>query len=218
MALISRFVFLATLPIIAACAPDSPLERPTPEALAARAPDTVRVRFETSKGAFVIEAYRGWAPNGADRFFQLAQMGYYDGVRFFRVLPGFMAQFGLHGSPRVTAAWRDRQIPDDSASQSNTRGTVTFATSGPNTRTTQIFINLVDNRRLDELGFTPFGKVVEGMSVVDSLFSGYGEGVPYGQGPDQARISAEGNAYLERDFPKLDHVIKTTVLTPTSPR
>src|SRR5688572_33105192 len=113
---ISHIAFVAALPIIAACAPDSPLERPTPEALAARAPDTVRVRFETSKGSFVIEAYRDWAPRGADRFFQLAQMGYYDGVRFFRVLPGFMAQFGLHGSPRVTAAWRDRPILDDSAS------------------------------------------------------------------------------------------------------
>jgi peptidyl-prolyl cis-trans isomerase A (cyclophilin A) len=135
MALSSRIVVVATLSIIAACSPDSPLERPTPEALAVRAPDTVRVRFETSKGSFVVESYRAWSPHGADRFFQLAQMGYYDGVRFFRVLPGFMAQFGLHGSPRVTAAWQDRPIPDDSAGHSNIRGTVSFATGGPNTRT-----------------------------------------------------------------------------------
>jgi peptidyl-prolyl cis-trans isomerase A (cyclophilin A) len=182
------------------------------------APDTVRVRFETSKGPFVVEAYRDWSPHGVDRFDQLTRMGYYNGVRFFRVLDGFMAQFGLSGDPGVTAAWHDRSIPDDPVTHSNKRGTVSFATRGPNTRTTQLFINYRDNVNLDGMGFTPIGVVTQGMNVVDSLYSGYGEGAPDGSGPDQIRAESEGNAYLQREFPKLDYVIKATVLTPPRPK
>jgi peptidyl-prolyl cis-trans isomerase A (cyclophilin A) len=185
-----------------------------PALLHERAPATFRARFETTAGDFVIEVHRDWAPFGADRFYTLLKGGYFDGVRFFRVISGFMAQVGIHGDPHVAAAWRDQRIPDDPVRQSNTRGMVTFATAGPNTRTTQIFINYGDNRRLDGSGFAPFGKVVDGMEVVDRLYAGYGEGSPGGQGPDQSRIEAEGNAYLEREFPKLDQVRHTTLVAP----
>lgn len=189
-----------------------------PKQLAERAPDTVRVRFETSKGPFVVEAYRAWAPNGVDRFYQLSKLGFYNGVRFFRVLDGFMAQFGVNGDPAVTAAWHDRSIPDDAVAHSNARGTITFATRGPNTRTTQLFINYRDNQNLDAMGFSPFGVVTDGMSVVDSLYSAYGEGAPDGPGPDQEIIRAQGNAYLQRAFPKLDYITKATVLSPSRPK
>jgi peptidyl-prolyl cis-trans isomerase A (cyclophilin A) len=215
MRLTSRIAFVAALAVVGACAPDSPSARPSAETLAARAPDTVQVRFETSKGPFVIEAYRAWSPRGVDRFVQLARLGFFDGVRFFRVLPGFMAQFGVSGDPKVTEAWEELTLPDEPGTQSNARGTITFATSGPNTRTTQMFINLVDNARLDPMGFTPFGRVIEGMAVVDSLYSGYGEGAPDGEGPDQGRIAKEGNRYLESSFPKLDYITKATVVTKT---
>jgi len=216
----SRFAtILAAIAVVvtASCkaASDSPLAHPTTEALAQHAPDTVRVRFETSKGPFVIEAYRAWAPNGVDRFYQLAKMGFFDNVRFFRVINGFMAQFGLHGDPGVVAAWQDRAIPDDQVMHHNERGTVTFAAKGsPNSRGTQLFINYRDNSNLDGMGFAPIGVVTQGMNVVDSLYSGYGEGAPDGQGPDQFRAQREGNAYLQRDFPKLDYVVKATLLTP----
>ena len=211
------------LALVAACSSESrneaatdvsPLVNPTAEMLAEHAPDTVRVRFETSKGPFVVEAYRDWAPNGVDRFYQLAKAGFYDGDRFFRVLTGFMAQFGLHGDPKVTTVWRDRSFPDDPVKHSNARGTVTFAMrSAPNSRTTQLFINYRDNANLDGMGFAPFGVVTEGMAVVDSLYAEYGEGAPDGPGPDQERASAQGNAYFQRDFPKLDYITKATVLT-----
>lgn len=193
----------------------SPLRNPTPQALAERAPDTVRVRFETSKGPFVVEAYRAWAPNGVDRFTQLARMGFYDGARFYRVIAGFMAQFGLNGDPAVTDAWKDRSIPDDRVMHPNERGTVTFAAkSMPNSRSTQLFINYGDNRNLDDMGFAPIGVVKEGMNVVDSFYSEYGESAPDGRGPDPFRALAQGNAYLQREFPKLDYIVKATVLTP----
>ena len=211
------------LALIAACSSESrneptadpaPLLHPTAEMLAEHAPDTVRVRFETSKGPFVVEAYRDWAPNGVDRFYQLAKAGFYDGDRFFRVLTGFMAQFGLHGDPKVTSVWHERSIPDDPVKHSNARGTITFAARGaPNSRTTQLFINYRDNANLDGMGFSPFGVVTEGMAVVDSLYAEYGEGAPDGPGPDQERASAQGNAYFQRDFPKLDYITKATVLT-----
>jgi len=158
--------------------------------------------------------HRDWAPQGADRFYELVNSGYFDGVRFFRVLPGFMAQFGIHGDPKVSAKWRNQNIPDDPVLKSNTRGMLSYATAGPGTRTTQVFINFGDNRMLDPQGFAPFGQVIEGMAVVDKLYAAYGEGAPRGRGPDQGRIQAEGNAYLERDFPKLDYVKKATVVTP----
>ena len=168
------------------------------------APDRFRVRFETTAGTFVVDVHREWAPDGADRFYNLVKLGYYDGVTFFRVLDNFMAQFGIHGDPEVSAVWRDAQILDDPVVQSNTRGMVTYAkTNQPNTRTTQIFINYKNNSNLDGTGFAPFGRVVEGMAVVDKLYSAYGEG---GRGPDQGRAQAEGNAYFRSEFPKLDHI------------
>ena len=177
-------------------------------------PATYRARFETTAGTFVIEVHRAWAPRGADRFYALVKSGFYDRQRFFRVLSGFMAQFGIHGDPKVAALWSGRNIPDDPVKQSNTRGMVTYATAGPNTRTTQIFINYGNNAMLDGQGFAPFGQVVEGMEVVDHLFAGYGEGAPRGRGPDQGRIQAEGNAYLARDFPKLASVKRATIVAP----
>ncbi|OHB77026.1 MAG: hypothetical protein A2Z34_08795 [Planctomycetes bacterium RBG_16_59_8] len=169
-------------------------------------PAAYKVTFATSKGEFVIEVHREWAPHGADRFYELVQAKFYDDCRFFRVLSGFMAQFGINGDPQTMSRWREAPIPDDRVTQSNTRGMVTFATAGPNTRTTQLFINYGNNSRLDGMGFSPFGKVVEGMNVVDLLYSGYGEGAPSGRGPDQGRLQSEGNAYLIEDFPKLDDI------------
>jgi peptidyl-prolyl cis-trans isomerase A (cyclophilin A) len=177
-----------------------------PAAGKATAPDTYRVRFETTKGPFVVEVHRAWAPKGADRFYNLVRAGYYDDAAFFRVISSFMVQFGINGDPRVNAAWREARISDDPVKQSNVRGKVTFATSGPDSRTTQVFINFKDNSRLDGMGFAPFGEVVQGMSVVDSLHAGYGEGAPRGMGPDQGRAQAEGNVYLRSSFPRLDFV------------
>lgn len=173
---------------------------------APRAPDVFSVRFETSRGAFTVEAHRDWAPRGVDRFHQLVTSGYYDNNRFFRVIPKFVVQFGMHGDPAVTRTWEPLAIPDDSVVQSNRRGTVTFATGGPNTRTTQLFINLADNLFLDAMGFSPIGLVSEGMDVVDNIYGGYGDEPPNGNGPAQARIASEGNAYLEREFPQLDFI------------
>ncbi len=177
-----------------------------------QAPESYRVRFDTPKGSFTIEVTRAWAPRGADRFYALIQSGFYDSARFFRVLPGFVVQFGIPADPQVARSWRNARIPDDPVTQANTRGAVTFATAGPNSRTTQVFINLADNRNLDGMGFAPFGRVVEGMEAVEQLYSGYGEGAPHGRGPDQGRIQSEGNAYLEKSFPKLDYIQRTAIL------
>lgn len=182
-----------------------------PAALRETAPATYKVRFETSKGAFVVDVNRAWAPNGADRFYNLVKNGFYDGVRFFRVLDGFMAQFGINGDPKISAQWREARIPDDPVRQSNRRGFITYAMAGPNTRTSQVFINFGDNSALDRQGFAPFGQVSSGMNVVDALYSGYGEGAPRGQGPDQGRVQTEGNAYLAKSFPRLDFVKKATI-------
>lgn len=208
---IGSLVSLLAIAIAAsACAstPAPPKKNPLlePATLTATAPDVYKVRFDTSKGPFVVEVHRAWAPQGADRFYNLVQNRYYDDVRFFRVVSGFMAQFGLSGDPAVNTAWENASIPDDPVVGSNTRGTITFAMAGPNTRTTQVYINLVDNLRLDRMGFAPFGRVIEGMEVVDALHSGYGEGAPRGRGPSQDRIGAEGNAYLTAEFPELDYV------------
>lgn len=177
-----------------------------PAKLDEKAPEVFRVRFDTSKGPFVMEVQREWAPNGADRFYNLVKNGFYDDARFFRVIPGFMAQFGISGNPAVSTAWREASIKDDPVRQSNTRGMVSFAMRGPDTRTTQLFINYIDNVRLDAMGFSPFGKIVEGMEVVDKLYGEYGEGSPRGNGPDQGLVQAQGNAYLNAEFPKLDFV------------
>lgn len=190
------------------------LTKPDKSALATAAPDSFKVAFETSKGNFTVVAHRDWAPHGVDRFYHLVQLGYFDDARFFRVLSGFMAQFGMNGNPRVTAAWEPLTIPDDSVKKSNVRGMVTFAAgSAPDTRSTQLFINYADNRNLDGMRFAPIGQVVDGMSVVDSLYSGYGEGAPSGSGPDQELIGSQGNAYLTKNFPKLDF-IKTARIVP----
>lgn len=178
-----------------------------PDQATEQAPDVFRVRFETTEGDFVVEVHREWAPIGADRFYNLVKIGYYDEVTFFRVLDNFMAQFGIHGDPKVAAVWQYAQIPDDPVTQSNKRGMVTYAKTGaPNSRTTQLFINYKDNSMLDGQGFAPFGKVVEGMSVVDGLYSKYGEGAPSGMGPSQGRAQSEGNRYFRREFPDLDHI------------
>ncbi len=190
----------------------NPLLNPSSEAMNETAPDLFQATFETTKGDFTIEVRREWAPNGADRFYSLVRNGFFDGVRFFRVLEGFVAQFGISGDPRLSAIWRQQAIPDDPVQASNTRGYVTYAMAGPNTRTTQIFINFGDNSQLDGMGFAPFGQVVSGMEVVDALHSGYGEGAPRGSGPSQPMIQSEGNAYLEREFPQLDYVERAFVV------
>jgi len=182
-----------------------------PAALKEQAPSVYRVDFDTTKGPFVIEVHRDWAPNGADRFYNLVKNGFYDNTRFFRVIEGFMAQFGVNGDPKVSAVWKEARIKDDPVRVSNKRTFVTFATAGPNTRTTQIFISYGDNSNLDSQGFAPFGQVVSGMKVVDSLYNGYGEGAPHGRGPDQGRVQSEGNAYLASAFPRLDYTKKATI-------
>jgi len=198
---------LATLPAFAQTG-----NLANPSVLRETAPATFKARFETSKGAFVVDVTREWAPNGADRFYNLVKNGFYDGVRFFRVLDGFMAQFGINGDPKISAAWRDARIQDDPVRQSNKRGFITYAMAGPNTRTSQLFINYGDNSSLDRQNFSPFGQVSSaGMSVVDALYNGYGEGAPRGQGPDQGRVQSEGNAYLAKNFPRLDFVKKATI-------
>ncbi len=184
-----------------------------PDSLKAQAPATYRVKFVTTQGTFVVEVTRAWAPLGADRFYNLVKNGFYKDASFFRVVPGFVVQFGMSANPQISMAWQDAKIPDDPVTQSNVRGTLTFATSGRNTRTTQVFINLKDNVRLDPMRFSPFGKVVEGMSVVDKLYSGYGDAPPGGNGPDQTRINNEGKAYLDKEFPKLDS-IKQAIIEP----
>ena len=176
-----------------------------------QAPANYKVRFDTSKGAFVVEVRRDAAPNGADRFYNLVKSGFFDNARFFRVVAGFMVQFGINGDPAVMTQWRNAQIKDDPVKVSNQRSFVTFATSGPDSRTTQVFINFVNNDWLDGRGFAPFGKVVSGMDVVDKLYAEYGEGAPKGNGPDQARIQMEGNAYLQKSFPKLDYIKKAMI-------
>jgi peptidyl-prolyl cis-trans isomerase A (cyclophilin A) len=177
-----------------------------PAALNERSPDVYKVKFDTSAGAFIIEVHAQWAPKGADRFYNLVKNGYYDGCRFFRVIPGFMVQFGINGDPAIQRNWEKATIPDEKVTQSNTRGLVSFAKSSlPNSRTTQVFISFADNSRLNSQGFAPFGKVISGMEVVDKIHSSYRDQ------PNQARIQSEGNAYLTKTFPKLDYIKKATI-------
>lgn len=221
--LMKRNILLLSALLFAAACSQRPVETPqpvpdqsaaAPAAAQAQTPAVFKTKFATTKGDFVIEIHRDWAPRGADRFHELVKSGFFQDVAFFRAIDGFMVQFGIHGDPAVSAKWRGANIPDDPASgRSNSRGALTFATAGPGTRTTQLFINFGDNGNLDGMGFTPIGQVAEGMSVVDSLYKGYGEGAPSGMGPDQGRVQAEGNAYLKRDFPKLDY-IKSAQLVP----
>ena len=177
-----------------------------PSALKERAPAVYKVKFDTSAGVFEVEVHADWAPNGADRFYNLVKNGYYDGCRFFRVVTGFMVQFGINGDPATQRNWVDATIPDEPVKQGNGRGLITFAKSAaPNSRTTQVFINFKDNSFLNRQGFSPFGRVIGGMEVVDKVYSGYGEQ------PEQGRIQAEGNTYLTKAFPKLDYIKKATI-------
>lgn len=203
----------AALAMMPACARRSPMPRQGERVLVA--PDSFRVAFETSRGRFDAIAHRAWAPIGVDRFYDLVRRRYYDEARVFRVVPGFVAQFGLSGDPRVAAAWRTRSIRDDSVRQSNRRGRIAFARGGPNTRTVQLYVNLRDNVRLDTLGgfgFPPIAEVVSGMDAVDSLYAGYGEGPSRGSGPAQDSIRAQGNEYLRRAFPRLDFIRRARVV------
>jgi peptidyl-prolyl cis-trans isomerase A (cyclophilin A) len=179
-----------------------------PSLLKGQAPETFKAKFETTKGSFTIEVTRAWSPNGADRFYNLVKHGFFDGVRFFRVVPNFVVQFGIHGDPALATKWLKSNIQDDAVKESNKRGYVTFAKSGaPNSRSTQIFINLQDNVRLDAMGFSPFGRIVEGQEIVDALYGGYGESVTSLQG----EIASKGNAFLEQKFPLLDAIKKATL-------
>jgi peptidyl-prolyl cis-trans isomerase A (cyclophilin A) len=183
-----------------------------PSKLTEKAPEIFKAQFDTTKGKIVIEVTRALSPNGADRFYNLVRSGYFTDIAFFRVIPGFMAQFGIHGDPKVSAAWRPASIQDEPVKSGNTRGAITFAKGGPNSRTTQLFINLVDNSRLDGMGFPSFGKVVEGLDVLDKINGEYGEGAPNGRGPAQNRIQMEGNAYLKKDFPNLDYIKSASIV------
>jgi peptidyl-prolyl cis-trans isomerase A (cyclophilin A) len=202
-------VMLASL--LLAFAPGSAIGQETaklmnPAQLTEKAPEKFQVKFETTKGEFIIDVTRAWSPNGADRFYNLVKNGGYDNCRFFRVVKNFMVQFGINGDPKISRVWRAANIPDDKPKESNVRGYITFATAGPNTRTTQVFINFKDNTFLDSQGFTPFGKVSKGMDVVDAINNEYGEN------PDQTQVQMQGNAYLQKAFPNLDYVKSATVV------
>jgi len=188
-----------------------------PATLRAKAPAEYDVKFVTTAGEFAIHVTRAWAPNGADRFYNLVRHHFYDGASFFRVLSGFMAQFGISAYPEVSKVWENATIKDDPIVQSNHRGFVSFATAGPNTRTTQVFINYGNNEALDRSGFSAFAVVTDGMEVVDKLYNGYGEGAPDGHGPDQGLISTRGRAYLEKSFPKLDSIRSATLVPAAAP-
>jgi peptidyl-prolyl cis-trans isomerase A (cyclophilin A) len=177
-----------------------------PAGLTERAPDTYKVNFDTSRGMFVVEVHRDWAPLAADRFYNLVKNGFYDEVRFFRVIPNFMVQFGMHGNPAITKAWSGTSLKDEPTKQTNKRGYITFArTNAPNSRGTQVFINYKDNGFLDKQGFAPFGEVVQGMDVVEKINATYGEK------PDQSQITSSGNTYLNKEFPKLDYIKTATI-------
>lgn len=170
-------------------------------------PAQYKVLMNTSKGPVTILVHRDWSPIGADHFYELTKMHFYDGVRFFRALPGFVVQWGINGDPATNKTWSEISVRDDPPKVSNKTGTVVFAMAGPNTRTTQIFVNLRDNSgSLDAQGFTPFGEIIQGMDNIAGVFMGYGEGPPGGAGPNQAAIADIGNAYLEEHFPKLDYI------------
>jgi len=183
-----------------------------PSLATGKAPDDYKVEFVTSRGNFVVQVHRDWAPLGADRFYNLVKSDFYDGVRFFRAIQGFMVQFGISGYPEVNNVWRQARIKDDPPKESNKAGRITFATSGKDSRTTQVFINFVDNTNLDGMGFAPFGEVVTGMDIVSSLYTGYGEGQPRGRGPDQGMLQSRGNLYLDAQYPKLDSVMDVKIV------
>lgn len=209
--MILRCLALLTISLVALTAADLK----DPASLTEQAPATYRARFDTNKGPFVVEVTREWAPLAADRFYNLVKNGFYDGARFFRVLDGFMAQFGLNGNPEIQRPWQSAGLPDEPVTQSNLRGYVSFAKEDlPNTRFTMVFINFADNPFLDKDGFPPFGKVVTGMEVVDKLYSGYGRR----NQPDQRRILREGTEYLRTEYPMLDLIKKAALVQPAAGR
>ena len=200
--------------VLAGCSPSEPPAKKEAAAPAKKqtAPDVFTVNLDTSKGPIAIEVHREWAPIGADQFYSLVKTGFYDGDRFFRVVRNFVVQFGINGDPKVNRLWSNANLPDDPVTQHNRRSMVTFATARPNTRSTQVFINLKDNSAsLDNSGFAPFGKVTSGMDVVDSFYSSYGDMAPRGQGPDARQIEVDGDGYLAGHFPRLDYIKKATI-------
>ena len=203
--IVEAVVCTAVLLALSGCSSSSQPAAQSDAKGAGAASDVFQVNLDTSKGPVVIEVHRDWAPLGADHFYALVKAGYYDGDRFFRVVPGFVVQFGINGDPATTAKWKNMNLADDPVKQSNTVGTVTYATAGPNTRTTQLFINLGNNQSLDGQGFAPFGKVTSGMDAVQKIYSGYGEA------PDQSLTEGQGNTYLQSQFPQLDYIKKATV-------
>ena len=209
--------------LLAACGEGKTAARPDtdgPDPLALRdptrareaCPEVFKVRFDTSAGPITVEVRRSWSPDGAKRLYNLVRIGYFDDIAFFRVVPGFVAQFGIHGDPDISREWSRARIADDPPGESNRRGTLVFATAGPNTRTTQLFFNLGDNTRLDAMGFTPVGEIVQGLDVLDRLHAGYGESMPEGRGPVQRRIEQEGNGYLRANFPNLDFIVRAEIV------
>jgi peptidyl-prolyl cis-trans isomerase A (cyclophilin A) len=212
-----RFAVLAGIAsVVAACSSRSPLLAPTPKDLALVGPDSFQVAFETTRGRFLVTAHRGWSPLGVDRFYQLVKLRYYDGTRFFRVVPGFVVQWGIHGDPAVSAVWLDRRVPDEPVRQGNTRRRVSFARGGPNTRSVQLYVNLADNVRLDTtstFGFPAIGEVVEGMAVVDSMYDGYScRRGAVGTCPSQDSLRLQGEAYARRVHPRLDQIKRALVI------
>ena len=193
------------------------MTNPGDSAFRGTAPDSFITRFETSRGDFYVQVVRAWAPLGADRFYNLVRNGFYNGNRLYRVVDGFVVQWGIHGDPEVSAAWSRQCIPDDPVRRTNGRRTLTFAFGEPGTRTTQVFINYGMNVRLDRMGFAPIGEVIEGMGTVDSLYSAYGERPPRGRGPDPMRVVKEGNVYLDREFPALDSIVRATLVAARAP-
>jgi len=191
---------------------DRPMLRPDAPELKTPAPARFKARFTTSKGAFTITVDRSWAPLGADRFYHLVRGRFFEEARFFRVLSGFMCQFGIPADPAESALWKDATIKDDPVRETNTRGKVSYAMAGPGSRTTQLFINYGNNRKLDRMDFAPFGEVTEGMDVVDKFYDGYGEGAPGGSGPDQKLMERQGNPYLQAEYPKLDYILKAEII------
>ncbi len=186
-----------------------------PSKLVEKAPEEFEAKFTTTRGEFIVKVTRAWAPNGADRFYNLVKNDFFDGAHFFRAIDGFMVQFGISAFPQVSKMWQNATIKDDPVKQSNRNGFITFAmTSERNSRTTQVFINYGNNARLDSSGFAPFGQVVKGMDVVVVLYTGYGEGAPNGRGPRQDLIQARGAAYLDKEFPRLDKILTATIFSP----